>query len=139
MKIKNNKKNKPVIPVIVTIIITAIITTGLFQVFRYGPLKAKYTKAEKQLTEKETVIIDTRTLLEKISAEFNKFKLDTTGRFLEMKRTVKDLAENKYRLTAAIIKIYTLLDSFEGNFCDDENIIPDLIKLTGMTMAEAKK
>lgn len=78
MKNKNDKKTAPIATIIVTAIITAIVLTGLFQVFWYEPLKEKCNNETKnQLAEKEIVITDLRALLEKEKAEFNQFKAAT--------------------------------------------------------------
>lgn len=80
MKNKNDEKTKSIAAIVVTVIlalITAIVLTGIFQVFWYEPLKAKYNESKKQLTEKEAVITDLRALLEKEKAEFNQFKSAT--------------------------------------------------------------
>lgn len=127
MTIKNEGK-KPIIPIIVASIITVIILIGAFQVFWYGPLKGKYTEVQKQLAEKKAIITDIRTLLEETDTAFRKFKLDATRQYLEMTEITKALTKKKSRLSAIIKKNATRWNSFEGNICNDENIIPDTLK-----------
>lgn len=135
--IKNEGK-KPIAAIIVAAIITAIILIGAFQVFWYGPIESKYTEVQKQLAEKKAIITDIRTLLEETDIAFRKFKLDATKQYLEMTEKTKALTKKKSRLSTIIKKNAAQWNSFEGNFCDDKNIIPDTLKWAKAAKAEVE-
>jgi hypothetical protein len=131
-----HEKKKPVAAVIVTAIISVIILTGAFQVFWYGPIKEKRIEAEKQLNEKDSIILDLRTLLKKEISEFIKFKSDVTKKFLEKGERIKALEKKEHQLSTSIDKIATRWNSFQGNICDSR-IIPETIDW--MKKAKANK
>jgi len=141
MKSKDkNKKKAPIITIVVTAIITAIVLVGLFQVFWYQPLEAKYNKAENQLAEKGVVISDLRALLEKERAEFYQFKSAMAN---QVKKFLDEIKELKYKLAHRndfVNWLYSKWKRFQGNFCDkSESIIGDTWEKIKAAKAEAEK